>query len=561
MRVLSAAIILFLGVVSASGSQEPRVETIAGSGAIGMRDGPAKSASFLLPNGIARANDGTIYVSDEAAQRIRTIKDGRVSTVAGSGALGILGMSVQGGNKDGPALSAQFNHPMGIALAPDGALYIADSKNHAVRKLDHGVVSTVSSNLKSPRDLAFDAAGNLWIADFGSGVRFWDGRALRTPKLPDSSPDVLAVSVSQDAADPKLVVVSKRYVVEYDVKAAADADTKPYTGTKWTLVIESLQDEGYGIPFRLVALGNHQAVYTDLVTNTVRYVRFGVAPFAGPVAKRVAGGSGYDFIQNAAFADGTDARFNSPLGIFVHGRTITVADAGNRRIRELPLPSFRTPEYGFEGAAPYDDAHYEIALVGASNVFFDSHDDTDSICGVIEQRLNASRSIPKPVRCHTHRIDGVGDKIWDYIETYLAPQHVDMYVVQVPGREIEVKDVDMARKFLETTKSRMLLLGYPNSWNVSDDDGLYQRETTADFTDLPDDRSAGRAANDKQVVAAAATVPGLAIYDLLADEIRYEKNQNPPLWLAGTHMNARGNVFVGEHVADALLRVLGNTRR
>lgn len=55
------------------------VKTIAGSGRPGIVDGPAASASFLLPTAIARAEDGTLYVADEAAQRIRALRpDGTV---------------------------------------------------------------------------------------------------------------------------------------------------------------------------------------------------------------------------------------------------------------------------------------------------------------------------------------------------------------------------------------------------------------------------------------------------------------------------------------------------
>ena len=537
------------------------VRTLAGSGALGMQDGPTASGSFLVPTGLARGRDGTIYVSDEAAQRIRAIKDGRIFTVAGSGDLGLLGMSVLGGYKDGPAMSAQFNHPMGLAIGVDGALYIADAKNKRIRKLDHGLVSTVVEGLASPEDIAFDRSGNLWIADYGGGVKRWDGHALSAPPLTGNISDKpLTVSVSPDAIDPKLVVVTSQAVYEYDVKSAADAGPAPYSGASSSIPIPS-DGWTFGSPRQIVALGKHQVVYSDPVTNTVRYLRFNVQPLATqPYTTRLAGGPDYKGISNAGFADGADARFYSPRGILVYGNTIIVADAGNRRIRTLPLPQFRTQEYGLEGAEPYDTSHFEIALVGASNVFFDSHDDADSICGAIQRRLNASHRIARPVRCHTHRIDGADmSQMWDYIDTYLAFRHVDAYVVVSVPRFVDATFLPSARKMLDRTKSRLLLVWYPSNWEISDGEDLVQRQT--DFVTFPDDASAARVADGRRANSVLTGVANLAVYDLFWDLVRYEKGKGPPLFLApDTHMNARGNVFVGDHIAAALLRtVAANT--
>src|SRR5579864_463614 len=110
------------------------VTTIAGSGAAGITDGPAQKATFLFPAGVAVAHDGSIYISDSAAQRIRLLTtDGQVRTVAGSGAVAAPGLIVPPGYQDGPALQAKFNGPSGLAIGPDGALYIADSYNGCIR--------------------------------------------------------------------------------------------------------------------------------------------------------------------------------------------------------------------------------------------------------------------------------------------------------------------------------------------------------------------------------------------------------------------------------------------
>src|SRR5579862_6736272 len=118
-RSLAAAVVVCcaFACVTPGSAQRPReqpVMTLAGTGAAGMRDGPARSATFMMPTGIARARDGTLYIADTAAQRIRTLAHGIVRTVAGSGTVVPPGLSVAGGYRDGPALHASFDRPTGL---------------------------------------------------------------------------------------------------------------------------------------------------------------------------------------------------------------------------------------------------------------------------------------------------------------------------------------------------------------------------------------------------------------------------------------------------------------
>jgi sugar lactone lactonase YvrE len=102
-----------------------RVSTLAGTGEPGDRDGPALVAQFDVPIGIAVGDDGTVYVVDSGAHRIRRISpNGVVSTIAGSGGAGYA---------DGPTTEARFWYPADIAAGPDGRLYVADWKNHRIR--------------------------------------------------------------------------------------------------------------------------------------------------------------------------------------------------------------------------------------------------------------------------------------------------------------------------------------------------------------------------------------------------------------------------------------------
>ncbi len=156
-----------------------RIVSIAGSGEIGDGGdgGPASEAQFDELAAIAIAPDGTIYLSDDLRNRVRVIHpDGTVDAYAGTGEKG-------DGGDGGPATEAQLYHPEGLAIHPSGDLYIADSYNHRIRKVDKdtGIIETVAGSttrgfsgdggpatdaeLQWPKGIAFDAGGHLYIAD------------------------------------------------------------------------------------------------------------------------------------------------------------------------------------------------------------------------------------------------------------------------------------------------------------------------------------------------------------------------------------------------------------
>ena len=104
-----------------------------------FQDGSAPQARFHYPTALAVNAQGITYVADTDNHRIRKIlPNGDVITFVGTG---------QPGYSDGNAAVAQFRRPQGLALGPDGSLYVADTDNHAIRKVSpHGEVSTLSGN-------------------------------------------------------------------------------------------------------------------------------------------------------------------------------------------------------------------------------------------------------------------------------------------------------------------------------------------------------------------------------------------------------------------------------
>ena len=121
------------------------VSTFAGTGEEGDKDGQAAEASFRGPTDVAIDQSGNVYVADTLNHKIRKIDTtGQVTTVAGGGEIGLGG----GGYQDGPVSEARFRLPKGVAVTLQGALLIADTDNHRVRRIEGGMVSTVAGNGK-----------------------------------------------------------------------------------------------------------------------------------------------------------------------------------------------------------------------------------------------------------------------------------------------------------------------------------------------------------------------------------------------------------------------------
>ena len=182
-HILCAA--LFAAAAVAQSSTGYRIDTVAGSR--DLRDnGPAPAAWLRSPNGVALDGAGNLFIADTDNHRIRKVDSaGVITTVAGTGRFGLGGNFGDGG----PATAALLRSPEGVALDGAGNLFIADTGNHRIRKVDSaGVISTVAGTggfglggnfgdggpaiqaaVFYPSDVAVDGAGNLFIAE-----RFYD---------------------------------------------------------------------------------------------------------------------------------------------------------------------------------------------------------------------------------------------------------------------------------------------------------------------------------------------------------------------------------------------------
>ncbi len=213
-----------LALSGQAGENRYRISTIAGSN-YGGDDRPALDAPLGYPNGVALDGLGNLILADTIDHAIRQISpDGRIHTIAGDGHPGDSG-------DGGPAATARLNNPYGIAVESGGAILVADLGNHRVRRIDiSGIITTVAgggditpgtaaipaleARLDSPRNLAVDNIGNIYISDFsahriykvvpggtlvpfaGTGVPGMDGDSGPALKAQLSSPAGLAFDSS-----------------------------------------------------------------------------------------------------------------------------------------------------------------------------------------------------------------------------------------------------------------------------------------------------------------------------------------------------------------------------
>jgi sugar lactone lactonase YvrE len=266
-----------------------RAFVLAGDGKPGTRDGHVTRARFSDPFGVAVAPDGSVFVADAGeAHAVRRISpDGIVSTIA-----------------------TGFNTPSGIAIDASGVLYVADTANNAIRRVARdGTVTTLAQGFNGPIGVAVDRAGRLIVADtYNDRIR-----AIQT--------DGTVVDITQEEFDTPCGVavdaVGNIYIAETGAGAVRMISTTGVVST-----VEPIPADGLFRPIG-IAVGAAGALYVTDDRGRIVEIKPGVA------ARTLVG-------SHSGFADGVGsaALLRGPSGVAVAGEgRLIVVEPRNALVR------------------------------------------------------------------------------------------------------------------------------------------------------------------------------------------------------------------------------------
>ena len=188
---------------------------VAGNGRAGFSGdgGPAVNAQLNAPHGVAVDGSGNVYIADSQNNRVRVVtSDGVIRTFAGNGLISPGGPRTY--NDGGPATDGLLHLPLGVAVGTAGNVYIADTGDNIIRKVDaNGIITTVAGDsyasyagdggnavdaeLNKPADVAVDSSGNLYIADTNNAAI----RKVTTDGLITRFAGNLSIGYSGDGGD------------------------------------------------------------------------------------------------------------------------------------------------------------------------------------------------------------------------------------------------------------------------------------------------------------------------------------------------------------------------
>ena len=291
------------------------VQTYAGKGMLGLKDGERLESQFRFPSFATADRNGNVYVSDSRNHLIRKIDEsGEVTTVAGVTSERNEYGQPAGGFVDGATEKAMFNEPKGIAVDEEGIIYVADSKNGAIRKIKDGQVSTVVDGLDLPVGIVVADNGELYVTE------------------------TLAHRILQINGEGNVTVIAGSGYVEEDgwlLGAFKDGVGEAAQFNEPTGI--ALSDDGT----LWVSDTGNQRIRTILSDGEVRTI-------AG-AGNEVIEGTPY-IIGGYEDGPGNIARFRSPHGITVaNDGTVYVADTLNHRVRSITVDGTVATVAGIDG--------------------------------------------------------------------------------------------------------------------------------------------------------------------------------------------------------------------
>jgi streptogramin lyase len=313
------------------------VSTLAGNAGSDFIDGLGSAAFFDSPQGITVGADGNIYVADSFNSAIRKVTTaGDVTTLSGNGEIGYV---------DGPIATAQFYAPQSLVTDASGNTYVADYGNNNIRKITpDGVVSTFAGSgdagyadgtgtkatFNSPRGLAIDGSGNIFVADMGNNLI----RKITPAGVVTTFAGSRGASYLDNATATSATFNKPNGI-------AIDANNNIYIAEALNHAIRKITPAGVVTTFvggnkQTALLGGPSAIAFDKSWNLFIADQNGrILEITKDKVLKVIAGNG-----TTGFADGvgTASIFNSPQGITVDAsNNVYVADYYNNRIRKIVL--------------------------------------------------------------------------------------------------------------------------------------------------------------------------------------------------------------------------------
>jgi len=338
------------------------ITTVAGNGTAGFSGDTkaATSANLRQPASVAVDTSGNLYIADLGNNRVRkvTAATGIITTVAGNGATTFSGDHVA-------ATSAGLSDPRYVAVDSSGNLYLADGWR--IRKIASGTIVTVAgggtpsgengpaanAQLLTPEGLAVDSAGNLFIADPGTGriVKVSGGTLSRIAGGGSQAPTDGIPATSAQLSSPCGVTVDLSGTVYF--ADSGNASVRKVSGGSLSLVAGSGSSLGDGGPATSAQLSNPQDVAVDAGGNLYVADLNRIRMVSAGVINTAAGNGSAGYQGDGGLA--TAAEIASPSGIGVDSAgDLLIADTGNNRVRTVAAGIINTVAgngtYGFSGA-------------------------------------------------------------------------------------------------------------------------------------------------------------------------------------------------------------------
>jgi sugar lactone lactonase YvrE len=323
--------------LSASGA----VSVIAGTGTEGYGGdgGPANQATLALPSGLAIDGKGNLYVADFGNPRIRMIAAPNangvriITTVAGTGVRCEPSTGTCGDG--GPATSAQFNFPLGVALDAAGNIYVADAFDNRVRAVNTQATAVTLFGVKvQPGNIAAVAGNGVACAQ--STGKCGDGGSAIGPTL--NYPQ----SVAFDSAGDLYIADTRDHKIRMIAPAASPVITTVAGNGATCVPVTKCGDGG---PATAANLYLPMGVFIDPTTSNI-YIAdtYGnkIRLVSGGTISTIAGTGTQGYLGDGGFT-ATNAWLNYPQSVFLDGSgNLIIGDQGNQRIRQVSAGGIST---------------------------------------------------------------------------------------------------------------------------------------------------------------------------------------------------------------------------